>query len=132
MIVISEISNRRRVQRRVVRLHRAAVELIAILLSRSQLKTDEIAIPLSISRDVVGVEARGGQRAIPRAKQSRLKRSKRRELQIVAAARDGRPVQVLIRSPCLLDQRDAVLLCPARAAKDLAVFDARRRDRVAV
>src|SRR5256885_16598992 len=99
-------------------------------MSRAQFEADKIAIPLSISRDVVGVEARGGQRAIPRAKQSRLKRSKRRELQIVAAARDGRPVQVLIRSPRLLDQRDDVLLCPARAAKDLAVFGGPRRDRV--
>ena len=80
------MANRRRVQARVLALQRSAVERLMLLeaAARSS-KMHRVLVPLAISVDVVGIEAGGGQRAVPASEQPWLQRCERRLAQLVAA-----------------------------------------------
>src|SRR5439155_13981827 len=131
-IVAAEMPHGGGVQARVVLLNRPAVERLIVHGAAAQLEGDGVAIPSAVAADLIGIQPRGGEGAIPAAEEARLEAGERRLAQLVATTGHRRPVQVLALSPRLLDEADDVLLGPPRPAGDRGVIDVRRFDRGAV
>src|SRR4051794_1066752 len=77
VVVSAEVAYGSGVQTRVFLLHRAAVQWLTLAKSAFQLKDDAVFTPLAVLADVVGIQTRAVQGAIPTAEQALLKRCER-------------------------------------------------------
>jgi len=116
-----------------VTLQRAAVELLVIAVTRTQLERDRLLVPLAITIDVVGVQPGGGQGAVPTPKQPRLCSDANAALP--TSSRRCVTADQCKSSPHALgglDQGNNRRLGPARPADDRIVPDPGFLDRLAI
>src|SRR6266850_1651433 len=124
IVIGAKMPHRRGVSAGVLALQGTAVERLFVGKSLLQLGDDGVAVPLAIAADLIGIEAGRVQGAVPASKQPGLKRGEGGPAQVVAAAADGRPVQIILLALGGFDQLDDQRLGPAGAAGDLRVVDA--------
>ena len=108
----------RGVQAGVVALDGAAVERLVLLGPPAQLEDDRVLVPLAVAVDLVGVEARPVQRAVPASEQPRLQRRERRPAQLVPPLRHRRPVQVDVLALGLFSS--AMIVCFVQRGRRVA------------